>query len=169
MIGSTRLIYKGDIVAAFFYAGIGSLMFVIAALLQYFNISPGFLYLSYGLLVFSIYALGKGTIIYYVYSKRYLFYKNIQEMNERYKNEEINYTGSRIVRKNKGRRLHIYVMILGSIVAFYGIFSVERGLIIGSSIPIVLLSGIEFSVGLLTEFRLQEYLRILNKQPEKIS
>ncbi|MBK8082127.1 MAG: hypothetical protein IPK25_18760 [Saprospiraceae bacterium] len=90
-------------------------------------------------------------------------------MNERYKNEEINYTGSRIVRKNKGRRLHIYVMILGSIVAFYGIFSVERGLIIGSSIPIVLLSGIEFSVGLLTEFRLQEYLRILNKQPEKIS
>ncbi|MBK8082126.1 MAG: hypothetical protein IPK25_18755 [Saprospiraceae bacterium] len=75
MIESTRLIYKGDIVAAFFYAGIGSLMFVIAALLQYFNISPGFLYLSYGLLVFSIYALGKGTIMYYVYSKRYLFTK----------------------------------------------------------------------------------------------
>jgi hypothetical protein len=166
MIESTRVIYKGDIMAAFFYGGIGFLMFVIAALLQYFNISPGFLYLSYGLLVFSVYCIGKGIIMNYIYRKRYLFYKNVSIMKENHRSEEILYTESRILRKNQGRRLHVYVMILGSVIAFCGIFSMERGLIMGTSIPIVLLSGIEFSVGLLTEFRLQEYLRILKKQSD---
>jgi hypothetical protein len=78
--------------------------------------------------------------------------------------EEIRYTKFRIDKKKQGRRLHVYSIVLGSIVAFLGIFSSEKGLIMGTCIPVVLLSGIEFGVGLLTEFRLWEYLRVLEKE-----
>ena len=44
-----------------------------------------------------------------------------------------------------------------------GIFHQEKGLIIATCIPIVLMSAIEFTVGLLTEFRLTEYLKHLHR------
>lgn len=163
---STRIIYKGDTLASWFYLGVGSIMILITILLQHFNISLGFLYLSYGLFVFSVYCLGKGCWMWFVYQNRLKYYKFHNTLSERERSDEIEYTEKRVSRKKQGRRLHIYILVIGSIIAFSGAFSSERGLIMGTSIPVVLLSGIEFGVGLLTEFRLQEYLRILIKNPD---
>ncbi|MFZ1703499.1 MAG: hypothetical protein WAT79_04085 [Saprospiraceae bacterium] len=163
MINSARIIYKGDTFASLFYLGIGLFMLSTAFLLQYFKVSLGFLYLSFGLAAFSIYCIGKGLIMLYIYQKRHQYYLGISELSQLQKNEEILYTENRIIRKHRGRRMHVYIMVVGSIVAVLSVFAKEKGLIMGSSIPIVLLSGIEFSLGLLTEFRLQEYLRILKK------
>ena len=52
---------------------------------------------------------------------------------------------------------------IGCVVAFFGVFHQEKGLIVATCIPIVLMSAIEFTVGLLTEFRLSEYLKHLHK------
>lgn len=161
---TTRIIYKGDVLSAWFYLGIGIFMFLVATVLHYFNISLGYLYLSYGLWVFSLYCIGKGLMMWVVYARRFTLYKATEALNEQQKNNELTYTNERILRKQRGRRMHIYILILGSVIAVCGVLSAEKGLILGTMIPVVLLSGIEFSVGLLTEFRLQEYLRILQKQ-----
>jgi len=50
--------------------------------------------------------------------------------------------------------------------AFLGLFHQEKGLIVATCIPIVLMAGIEFTVGLLTEFRLSEYLKHLHRLTE---
>jgi hypothetical protein len=44
-----------------------------------------------------------------------------------------------------------------------GIFSDSKSIIMGTLIPIALFSGIEFCISLLTEFRLWEYNRHLEK------
>ncbi len=164
MNNSAQIIYKGDVLASLFYIGIGLGMLFVAATLIYFNISLGFLYLSYGLTAFSMYCLGKGMIMFFIYSRRLGFYKKSDTLSGEDIQEELFYTDKRILRKQNGRRIHVYIIILGSVTAFAGIFSIEKGLIMGTAIPVVLLSGIEFSIGLLTEFRLQEYLRILTRQ-----
>jgi len=164
MNNSAQIIYKGDVLASWFYIGIGLGMLFVAASLIYFNISLGFLYLSYGLTAFSMYCLGKGMIMFFIYSRRLNYYKKSDFLESRDVQEELLYTDKRILRKQNGRRIHVYIIILGSVIAFAGIFSLEKGLIMGTAIPVVLLSGIEFSIGLLTEFRLQEYVRILTRQ-----
>ena len=158
-----RIIYKGDVLSAWFYIGTGLFMFFVSGILHYFNISLGYLYLSYGLFIFSIYSLGKGLSMWYVYSRRFRLFARIELLDAGKKQAEIQYTNERILRKQSGRRMHTYILILGSILAVCGVLSSEKGLILGTLIPVVLLSGIEFSVGLLTEFRLQEYLRLLQK------
>lgn len=163
MLNSAKTIYKGDVLASWFYLSIGMGMLCISALLQHFQISLGFLYLAYGLAAFSLYCIGKGGIMWWMYRKRYVFYDRKQEVTAGLREEEIRYTKFRIHKKKQGRRVHVYIIVLGSVIAFAGAFSSEKGLILGTCIPVVLLSGIEFSVGLLTEFRLWEYLRILEK------
>lgn len=101
--------------------------------------------------------------MWYVYSRRFRLFARIELLDAGKKQAEIQYTNERILRKQSGRRMHTYILILGSILAVCGVLSSEKGLILGTLIPVVLLSGIEFSVGLLTEFRLQEYLRLLQK------
>jgi hypothetical protein len=166
MIEKCRILYKGDVLAASFYLLMAVLLGLLSVLLHYFNLGLGFLYLSFGFGAFSLYCLGKGILTTYVSKKRLSYYKEAETLNTTDKNEEISYTEFRIHKKNVNRRLYIYTMIIGSVVAFIGLFTTEKGMIVGTAIPIVLLAGIEFSVGLLTEFRLREYLRILKKDIE---
>lgn len=158
-----RIIYRGDVLSAWFYIGTGLFMFFVSCILYYFNISLGYLYLSYGLFIFSMYSLGKGLSMWYVYSRRFKLFVMMESLDTHTKLSEVQYTSERIHRKQSGRRMHTYILILGSIFAVCGVLSSEKGLILGTLIPVVLLSGIEFSVGLLTEFRLQEYMRLLQK------
>ncbi len=163
MIEKTLILYKGDKLASAFYMGTGVFLASVAIILMIFRASPGFMFLGYGFSVFSIYMTGKGFFMYYVAHQRMTFFKKQIAWSSELAKDEIRYTKFRILKKKSGRRMHIYLMFIGAFCAVGGIFTSEKGLIMGTTIPIVLLSGIEFSVGLLTEFRLKEYLRILQK------
>jgi hypothetical protein len=113
--------------------------------------------------VLAFYSLAKGLSIWWVSSKRMSFYKAKETLNNADLAEEIDYTKFRIIKKNRNRRWYLYTAIAGALTAFSGIFLQEKGLIMGTAIPIVLFAAIEFSIGLLVEFRLSEYQRQLHK------
>lgn len=149
--------------AAMFYVMTGLILFIFSAGLYYFNISPGFQYLSIGFFMFFVYCAGKGFFMYHISRKRWLFYHNQNELGHLIIQDEINYTNYRIEKKQFNRRIYVYAVIFFSTAAFLGIFSPHKSIIMGTSIPIALISGIELSIGMLTEFRLREYHRILGK------
>ena len=120
-------------------------------------------YLAIGLGMLTIYMVGKGAIMIYLYFSRYKYYKNHIDLSSIEIKEERRYTRWRVLKKKKNRRRYIYTILIGCIIAFLGIFHVQKGLIVATCIPIVLMSAIEFSVGLLTEFRLTEYLKHLHR------
>ena len=163
MLEKCRILYKGDIIAASFYVFTGMILLLFAVILQYFTISMGYKYLSYGFFMFFIYCVGKGAVLFYSSRQRYEFYKNIAELDQQLTHEEIQYTTYRIDKKNKNRRRYVYLVTISAVVAFIGIFTKQKGLVMGSAIPIALISAIELTIGLLTEFRLRAYLRQLNK------
>lgn len=162
-IDKCRILYKGDMIAAMFYIMTGMILFVFSAGLYYFNISPGFQYLSIGFFLFFIYCTGKGLLMYYVSRKRWLFYEGLHHLDLTTIKQEIEYTHFRIEKKQTNRRVYVYALVFFCTSAFAGIFSVYKPIIMGTSIPIALISGIELSIGMLTEFRLREYYRILLK------
>jgi hypothetical protein len=163
IIEKSRILYKGDMIAAMFYIMTGMILFVFAAVLYYFNISLGFQYLSIGFFMFFIYSTGKGLLMYHISRKRWLFYEKMHDLDPTAKKEELEYTNFRIEKKQTNRRIYVYALVFFCVAAFAGIFSIHKAIIMGTSIPIALVSGIEFSVGMLTEFRLREYCRILMK------
>lgn len=142
------------------YLGIGILILLVAILL--YNLAPtlGYYYLSIGLFIFSAYMIGKGLFMVYLYYSRFKFYKKLDSFNIDQIKEEQSYINFRSKKKNKNRVRYMIIIALGMIISFMGIFHQEKGLIVATCIPIVLISGIEFGVGLLTEFRLYE----LNRQ-----
>lgn len=126
-----------------------------AAIFLYLNpISLGYYYLSIGMFIFFIYTLGKGIVMLYFYYSRYQFYKGAEILNTSILQEEKDYVVHRANKKVKNRRRYLYLIGIFSIIAFAGIFSIEKGLIVATCIPIVLISAIEFSIGLMTTFRL---------------
>lgn len=167
MIEKCRILYKGDMMASMFYIFIGLVLLVFAVGLYYFTISPGFQYLSIGLFMFFIYSTGKGLGMYFIARKRSSFYIGKKELDMYTIKEEIQYTDFRIEKKQTNRRIYIYATVISSVVAFMGIFSPYKSIMMGTSIPIALISAIEFSVGLLTEFRLREYHRVLKKPTDE--
>jgi hypothetical protein len=150
-------------IAASFYLFVGIILLLFAAILYYFTISQGFRFLSIGFFMFFIYCLGKGAVMFYISSQRYSFYKNIETLDPKQIAEETQYTKYRIAKKNTNRRRYIYTIVISCMVAFAGIFSQQKAILMGTSIPIALIAGIEFSIGLLTEFRLREFYRLLLK------
>lgn len=163
-IEKCRVLYQGDMIAAVFYMMTGMIMFVFSTVLYYFNISAGFQYLSIGFFMFFLYCVGKGLMMYYISRKRWIFYENLQELHDDVIRDEIIYTNYRIEKKQTNRRIYVYTLLIFCTSAFIGIFSDQKSIIMGTSIPIALVSGIEFSIGMLTEFRLREFYRILKKQ-----
>lgn len=164
MIEKCRILYKGDMIAASFYLFVGVILLLFAVILYYYAISQGFRFLSIGFFMFFIYCIGKGAVLYYISSQRYTFYKKIDVVTPTQINEETKYTEYRIHKKNINRRRYIYTIVISCIIAFVGIFSHQKSILMGSSIPIALIAGIEFSIGLLTEFRLREFHRLLVKK-----
>jgi len=159
----SKIIYKGDVIAGSFYLFLGVVSCFAAICLHYFTSRLGLYYLTIGLSIMACYMIGKGIFMMYLYYSRYQYYKDRLELYKREVKEERRYTRWRMLKKKRNRRTYIYVVILGSVVAFGGLFHQEKGLIIATCIPIVLISAVEFVVGLLTEFRLSEYLKHLHK------
>lgn len=163
MLKKCRLLYKGDMVAALIYIFVGILLFIFAASIYYFAQTPGYKYLSYGFFMFFIYCVGKGSVMYYMYSRKYYYYKNLSTLTPKHVSNEKRYTEYRINKKNINRRRYVYMMLASCLIAVAGIFLPQKSILMGSTIPIALITGIELCIGLLTEFRLREYDRILNK------
>ncbi|MEZ4911381.1 MAG: hypothetical protein R2774_11015 [Saprospiraceae bacterium] len=158
-----RILYKGDFIAGTIYVLIGCLFAVLAIILSYLQISLGFTFLSIGLALFACYSLGKGLIIMIFSKRRKNIYDELTSLSIEQLNDEVTYTNFRIQKKHINRRIYTYMVIIFSVMAFLGIFTSHKALITGTSIPIALISGIEFSIGILTELRLKEFARILNK------
>jgi len=162
MLARTKMIYKGDVLSGSFYLLIGTIAALSALGLHLFTGRLGYYYLSIALAVFAVYMLGKGGVMMYMYWSRYKYYKTQQSLSDQDIKEELVYTEFRIAKKKKSRRIYMYIILIGCFIAFAGIFHQEKGLIIGTCIPIVLLSAIEFSIGLLSEFRLSEFQKQLS-------
>ena len=150
--------------AGSFYLLVGVILLAFAIVLHYFTASIGYQFLAIGFFMFFIYCLGKGSIIFYISRNRYLFYKNLDTLNAGLLKEERTYTDYRINKKKQSRRIYIWATIIGCIVAFAGAFSDQKGLIMGTAIPVALIAGIEFCIGLLNEFRMKEFARSLHKK-----
>jgi hypothetical protein len=163
MLEKCRIMYKGDMIAASFYLFVGIVLLLFAFILYYFTESQGYKFLSYGFFMFFLYSVGKGAVMYYIYAAKYKHFTQLSSMDIINQKDEIAFTEYRINKKNINRRRYIYTLVICSIIAFGGIFSSYRSILMGTSIPIVLISAIELSIGMLTEFRLREFLRILNK------
>jgi hypothetical protein len=156
-------LYKGDKISGIVYVIISVMFFIISGPLYFLGSTLGYIYLSLGFVILGCYSLAKGLSIYWVSSKRKSHYEDKAILSSDDFKEETAYTQFRLRKKIKNRRRYIYTLIFGCIVAFCGIFTLEKGLVMGTSIPIVLYAGIEFCIGLLVEFRLNEYLRQLQK------
>ena len=150
-------------IAGSFYVFVGMILLLFAAILHYFTESLGYQFLSIGFFMFFLYCVGKGTFIYFVSRQKHLYYWTIDHINQPTLADEISYTEYRITKKNINRRRYLYTTLICSVLAFVGVFSSQKGLIMGTAIPIALISGIEMGIGLLTEFRLREFHRILLK------
>lgn len=168
MIDKSRILYKGDILAAYFYIFVGFLLLFSALGLLLLTTTPGFYYLSLGFILFFIYCLGKGLFMIYLYGNKYKFFKHTPVVSPSMISEEKIFTQFRIEKKNINRRRYVYIIVFGAIAAFLGIFLPQKSIIMGTSIPIALIAGIEFSIGLLTEFRLREYHRVLERTEEEL-
>jgi hypothetical protein len=72
----------------------------------------------------------------------------------------------RLDKKAMNRRRYLYTLLSGIVLLIGGIIFGESGLAIGSFVPVILYAGIEFCVSLLSEFRLWEYQRQLEKYNE---
>lgn len=163
ILEKSRILYKGDMMAASFYIFVGVILLTFSIIIHYFTESPGFKFLSIGFLLLFVYCLGKGIFALFISKRRYDFYLNKNDLTKIELEDEIEYTDYRITKKNVNRRRYVYMVVICSVLAFMGIFSSYKSIIMGTSIPIALISGIELGVGLLTEFRLKEFLRILKK------
>ena len=163
-IQKCRAIYKGDVIAGSFYLLTASTM--IGASVVGFNIGHtfGHLHLSIGLLFLGVLALVKSIFVMYIYNTRLKYYHKVDFLTKPLIEEEIKYTKFRLEKKARNRRRYIYIVIVGFGMIIIGFFTPVKGLVLGSSIPIVLFAAIEFSIGLLTEFRLWEYTRGLSKE-----
>lgn len=164
----TKIIYEGDVYAGSFYLFVGVCAFIAALAVYYFTERLGLFYLSIGLAIFTLYMVGKGSFMIYMYFSRYRYYRHHVDLNTAEIKEERRYTRWRVLKKKKNRRRYIYTIVIGCVIAFLGIFHQEKGLIVATCIPIILMSAIEFTVGLLTEFRLTEYLKHLHRLSQTI-
>lgn len=162
-LNKCRILYKGDVLASFFYILVAALFLSFSTWSYYWGTTPGFTYLSIGFFMFFLYAGGKGMIMLFVGKNKYAYFKTRPHLTNHEIQGEITYTEYRVVKKSTNRRWYIWVLIISTTLAFLGVFSEQKSLIMGTAIPISLISGIELGVGLLTEFRLREYLRILHQ------
>lgn len=163
MLEKCKVIYKGDIATAKFYILVAGILLLFALILTFLVSGPGYMILSMGLYILTAYCLGKGIFMWVSYGQRLKFYNTLSELDPTFRQGEITYTEYRILKKQKNRRGYVYTVILSSFFAFFGAFATQKGLIMGSAIPIALISGLEIGLGLLTEFRLSIFLRSLKK------
>ena len=111
----------------------------------------------------NIWMILKYGLLLWLISLPFHFYLKFDELSLIQTQNEIKYTHYRLDKKVKNRRRYAWTFVIASLIGFAGIFTQEKGLIIGTVIPIALFAASEFSMGLLVEFRLWEYQRRLSK------
>jgi len=158
-----RAIYKGDVLAGGFYFFLGLLLITTGLLLFFYGSTEGYNHLGLGLSLFGILSLGKGLIMIFLYNSRLKFYMELESLLLIHIKEEKEYTDFRLSKKARNRRAYSYITVIGMFTTIAGAFSDSKSVIMGTAIPITLFAGIEFGVSLLTEFRLWEYMRNLEK------
>lgn len=163
MIEKTIAIYRGEIYRSHFYFGFGTLLLFSSIFLYVFTHKIGWAYLSLGLFLFSIYSFAKGLYVYITYKRRLNQYLQKTELTAQDLDNEFRYNQMRINKRINNRRRYLYVMIIGIVIMVAGILFNEKGLSIGTFVPIILVAATEFCETLLTEFRLWEYHRALEK------
>jgi hypothetical protein len=163
MIDKAKIIYKGDMITGIIFMVVGFVAGLISLLLFLFASKVGFYFLAIGMSIFSLYGFVKGILLYVVGKSRYKHYLKFDELSLIQTQNEIKYTQYRLDKKVKNRRRYAWTFVIASLIGFAGIFTQEKGLIIGTVIPIALFAASEFSMGLLVEFRLWEYQRRLSK------
>jgi MFS family permease len=163
MIEKTRIIYKGDVIMSHYYFGFATALLLSSIFLYFFTVKIGWLFLSYGLGILGLFCFGKGIFIYKIAKERYNFYQSKNMLSMKEINDEIKYNKYRLDKKAINRRRYLYTIIVSIIFLFIGIVLNQKGFAIGTLVPIILYAGTEFCVGLLTEFRLWEYQRQMEK------
>lgn len=156
-------IYKGDVLAGTFYIFVGVIFLISSVIIYSLAHYQGYYYLSIAMLPFGLYGLIKGFMVVYIYQGRLNFYKKHVQLKPEGIQEETEYTRFRLEKKARNRRAYIYATIIASVLATTAVFTPYKSLITATMIPVALFSGIEFCIGLLTEFRLWEYIRQLEK------
>ena len=66
LLNKSRILYKGDMIAAWFYVFTGLVLATFAGILHYFTRIGDFRYLVIGLVMFAAYSIGKGIFMYFV-------------------------------------------------------------------------------------------------------
>ena len=163
MLYRIGIIYKGDRLTSYLYMGNACLMGIMGVLLLYSTSRIGFYYLAMGLFFIALYSLGKGFLLWQVAKNRFNYFNTMTSLSSEELEEEIKYNSYRLHKKSRNRRLYIWVTGLCTTIATCGLFTQEKGLIVGTMVPIAMLSAMEFSIGLMVEFRLWEYHRMMHK------
>jgi hypothetical protein len=164
MIDKVKIIYKGDKLMALYYMGLGVFLIFAAVCLFLFTSRIGWFSLAIGLSLFGMLCACKGFIIYNVAKQRYAHYDKIETLSLRELKEEIDYNQYRLNKKAQNRPRYIYGLVVCFILLLIGMAIQQKGYTIGILVPIMFYTGTEIAVTLLTEFRLWEYQRQLEKE-----
>lgn len=163
MVDKCRIIYKGDIWAGGFYL-LHSVIFASFAIgLYFFTEKLGWYILSLGLAIISFYCFFKGWGLVFISFHRYKFYRDKESLTLDQLKDELDYTEYRLQKKKTNRRRYIWTTVIASLLAFIGVFLPQKSHIIGTMVPVAIMASFEFGVGLLTEFRLWAFHRLLYK------
>ncbi len=163
MIEKTKIIYKGDMIMSHYYFGFATFLLLSSLFLYFFTLKIGWLFLIYGLAVLGLFCLGKGLALYKISKERFNYYKNKNTLTQSELDAEMEYNKYRLDKKAVNRRRYLYTVLASILLLVIGYIINQKGFAIGTLVPIILYAGTEFCIGLLTEFRLWEYQRQLEK------
>ncbi len=166
MLDKTIIIYKGDQLTAYFYLGLGMFMVLASGFLFAFTQKIGWFYLAIGLSLFAAFSIGKAVYVYFKANQKLGYFNQLMQLSNGDLKQEIVENHKRLDKKALNRRRYLYTLISAFVLLIGGIIFGETGLAIGSFVPVILYAGIEFCVSLLSEFRLWEYQRQLEKYSE---
>ena len=163
MLDKALIIYKGDQYTSYIYLGLSLFFGISAALLFVFTLKIGWFFLAIGLSILAVFSAGKAIYVYFKAKDRILYFQKQTSLEGSILDSEIQYNQQRLLKKGLNRRRYLYTLLGGFFLLVCGIVFGEKGWAIGSFVPVLLYAGIEFSAGLLSEFRLWEYQRQLEK------
>lgn len=163
MLDKALIIYKGDQYTSYIYLGLSLFFGISAALLFVFTLKIGWFFLAIGLSILAVFSAGKAIYVYFKAKDCILYFQKLTSLEGSILDNEIQYNQQRLLKKGLNRRRYLYTLLGGFFLLVGGIVFGEKGWAIGSFVPVLLYAGIEFSAGLLSEFRLWEYQRQLEK------
>jgi predicted histidine transporter YuiF (NhaC family) len=164
MIDKTRIVYKGDKLLASLYIGVSCFVFILLSFIFTHSHRLGWLYFCITMAILSAYSLIKGIMMYIISKDRIKYYNGFKDHTMKSHSEEKNYNFFRLKKKEVNRRRYLYTAIIAFVIGtILFITTVEKGLILGTALPLILFAIMEFGIGLTTEFRLWEYQRQLEK------